>query len=223
MDSCLSVAFDTCLHSLCGNIFFGFCDTTQVFFLPLFLLIFFAGSSSSTQLVCVGFFQGSLSFTFSCWLVSVSSSDFGLVYAVADWTSPGICFPNFSNLTHSQWNTWFPHQTISSFFHLITLVFTQLLKPDKDNQIIIFDSFLFLAFYSLSHFSPRIVTISRYSCICLQYFSLICPLCHCHDSNSSLLTGFPTSSLASFPFVELILSRVIFLKIQIICCLSFKL
>lgn len=37
-------------------------------------------------------------------LVSVSGSDFGLVYEVADWTSSSICFPDISNLIHSQWN-----------------------------------------------------------------------------------------------------------------------
>ena len=105
------------------------------FYVWLFLLILFAGSSSSTQLVCVGFFGGSLSFTFCTHTVGDLIYPIGLktVYillvlmflSLALTLLPTLVlymqlltgylqvhFLNISNLTHSQWNTWFPHKTI---------------------------------------------------------------------------------------------------------------
>lgn len=128
MDTCVSAGFDTYLHSPCGNIL-SLASVTLKFSsdLYLFLLIPFADSSSSNQLEGVGFFQGSLGFTFCTLTVG------GLMYSIGFKTidillapiflSPTLTlfqslvwyiqlltqhFPNISSLTHSQWNTWFP-------------------------------------------------------------------------------------------------------------------
>lgn len=125
MDTCVSAGFDTYLHSPCGNIF-SLASVTLKFssYLCLFLLIPFADPSSSNQLEGVGFFQGSLGFTFCTLTVG------GLIYSIGFKTidmllapiflSPTLTlfqilvlyiqlltqhFPDISSLTHSQWNT----------------------------------------------------------------------------------------------------------------------
>ena len=66
MNTCLSATPDTCPHPPWGNIlFFGFCDTPHIFFLPLsvfshFLCWFFLLYSTCMCYI----FQGSLYFTF---------------------------------------------------------------------------------------------------------------------------------------------------------------
>lgn len=137
------------------------------FYVWLFLLILFAGSSSSTQLVCVGFFGGLLELHFlhsrrrwshlSHWLedrlypvgsyVFVSgfdlTSNFGLVYAVADWISPGT-FPK-----HFQLNTFSVEHLISAQNYLFFLLLNNLsIHPAVQNRqlIDVFDSSQFLVF-----------------------------------------------------------------------------
>lgn len=189
----MHVLLEETYSSLASVILLTFLSTSGCFF-----LILFVGSSSSIPLVRVGFFRApcpslsalppevissiplALRPLIDCWLphfylqlwpyFKLWSCMYGYWWDIFKYMSP-----RFLQLTtFSVEHLISSHQTISSLFHLVTPLFTQLFRADNWQSSL---TPLFLTFYSLSYPPPRMLTISKCFWFYLHCTSLICPLC----------------------------------------------